>query len=126
MLCLQTLPYCACLTSIECGWLLIYAIGSPSGTTAFKVSPQGACINLAVVGSAACIITCLASPHMSHHVKRRAPVTMKRMSRLGLVSHDCIECLGLSWLGVVSHDYSQGLLFSCNLLWAVLAAACVW
>lgn len=36
---------------------------------------------------------------MSHHVKRRAPVTMKRMSRLGLVRHDYIQGLVQPTLG---------------------------
>ena len=64
----------------------MYTIGSPYGTMAFVTTPQGACMVLAGVGSLGCIVMCLGIPNMSRRLRRRAPVALKRMSQLGLVS----------------------------------------
>ena len=84
---LQVLPFGACTVSGVCGFLLMYNIGSPQGTHAFSTTPQGACIILSAVGSAACIGMCLGVPHVSRRWRLREPAPVKRMSRLGLVSH---------------------------------------
>lgn len=55
----QVLPPAACLVAIKCSLLLMYAIGSPRGTNALDVTPQTACMLLAVVGSVACVSMCL-------------------------------------------------------------------
>ena len=65
----------------------MYNVGSPQGTHAFSTTPQGACIILSAAGSVACIVMCLGVPHVSHRLGLRMPEPMKRMSRLGLVSH---------------------------------------
>ena len=85
---LQVQPFAACSVTVVCGFLLMYNVGSPQGTHAFSTTPQGACIILSAAGSVACIVMCLGVPHISRRLSLRVPEPMKRMSRLGLVSHD--------------------------------------
>ena len=85
---LQVLPCAACSVTVVCGFLLMYNVGSPQGTHAFSTTPQGACIILSAAGSVACIVMCLGVPHMSRRLRLHVPEPVKRMSRLGLVSHD--------------------------------------
>ena len=82
----QVLPPTASLVAITCSLLLMYAIGSPRGTNAFDVTSQAACMLLAVVGSAACVSMCLGVPGMSRRRMRRAPIAIRKMNLLGLVS----------------------------------------
>lgn len=87
LLCLKVQPVVAWGLCLTCGLMLMYAIGSPRGTTAFQTTPQGTFILLAATSSVACIAMCLAIPFMSQRLlRRRAPVGIKRMSLVGLVS----------------------------------------
>ncbi len=82
----QVLPPAACLVAIKCSLLLMYAIGSPRGTNALDVTPQTACMLLAVVGSVACVSMCLGVPGMYCRRMCRAPIAIRKMNLLGLVS----------------------------------------
>ena len=81
----QVLPLTASCVSVICGLMMIYAIGSPRGTTAFQTTPQGTCIILAALASLASIVMCLGVPNMSRRHRSRKPIPIKRMNMLGLV-----------------------------------------
>ena len=83
---LQWLPVVACAVSVECVLMLVYSIRSPNGTAAFDITPQGAVIIAAAVGSAASIAMCLGVPCLSRRLWHRAAPLVIRMNRLGLVS----------------------------------------
>ncbi|KAL0049305.1 hypothetical protein WJX82_010880 [Trebouxia sp. C0006] len=81
---LWVLPLTASAVSVICGLMMIYAIGSPRGTTAFQTTPQGTCIILAALASLASIGMCLGVPNMSRRHRSRKPIPIKRMNLLGL------------------------------------------
>ena len=83
----QRMPWHACICSAVAGLALIYAIQSPRGTTWFHTTPQGSCIILAAVGSAACLLYTVLIPCMTRHMRNKLPqsATIKRMNLLGLV-----------------------------------------
>ncbi len=87
---LQWLPVVLCVVSVECVLMLVYNIRSPNGTTAFDITPQGAVIIAAAVGSMASIAMCLGVPCLSRRLWHHAPPLVKRMNRLGLVSTSCL------------------------------------
>ena len=64
----QRMPWHACICSAVAGLALIYAIQSPRGTTWFHTTPQGSCIILAAVGSAACVLYTVLIPCMTRHM----------------------------------------------------------
>ncbi|DBA97694.1 TPA: hypothetical protein ACH3X3_012582 [Trebouxia sp. C0006] len=78
------LPVVACAVSVECVLMLVYSIRSPNGTAAFDITPQGAVIIAAAVGSAASIAMCLGVPCLSRRLWHRAAPLVIRMNRLGL------------------------------------------
>ncbi len=92
------LPPTASAVSVICGLMMIYAIGSPRGTTAFQTTPQGTCIILAALASLASILMCLGVPNMSRRHRSRKPIPIKRMNLLGLVGSSevclcsCVVC----------------------------------
>ena len=85
--CMQVLPIAAQWMTTSCGMLLMYGIGSPFDTRIFETTPQGACIILAAVGSAAAILMSLGVKSVSYRLRTVvAPrMAVKRMSLLGLV-----------------------------------------
>ena len=85
IICQQVLPLIASCVSVICGLMMIYAIGSPRGTTAFQTTPQGTCIILAALASLASILMCMGVPKMSRRHRSRKPIPIKRMNLLGLV-----------------------------------------
>ena len=84
----QRMPSYACAAAVVAGLALIYAVQSPRGTTWFRTTPQGSCIILAAVGSAACLLYTALIPYMTRHMRSKLPpsAAIKRMNLLGLVS----------------------------------------
>lgn len=83
----QAMPGIACGTAIIWGLQVFFALGSAQGLNFVTWAPQGTVILLAFIGSAACLLTCLAVPRMQRLMKTRGPSAMplKRMNLLGLV-----------------------------------------
>ena len=82
------MPWHACRSSVLAGLTLIYAIESPRGTTWLHTTPQGTCVILTAVGSAACILYASLVPYMTRQLRNKLPANaaIKRMNLLGLVS----------------------------------------
>lgn len=91
----QGLPMCLSVAASLGVLMMIYAIGSPVGTTAFETTPQGTCVIMTAVGIGACLIATMLVPFVSRRMSRRmpVPVPIKRMNLLGLVRNQ-----GASWL----------------------------
>ncbi|KAL3161411.1 hypothetical protein ABBQ32_010301 [Trebouxia sp. C0010 RCD-2024] len=83
---LWAMPGIACGTAIIWGLQVFFALGSAQGLNFVTWAPQGTVILLAFIGSAACLLTCLAVPRMQRLMKTRGPSAMplKRMNLLGL------------------------------------------
>ena len=81
------MPLC---TSAACSMgvlMVIYAIGSPRGTTYLQTSPQGTIVIMAAVNIGICLLVTVLIPCLSRHMSKRrpAPNAIKRMNLLGLV-----------------------------------------
>ena len=95
---MQAIPAVACFTAMVWGLQLFYSIASPQGLQVVRWSPQATVLILVLIGSGACVSTCLAVPRVQRLKCWRGPTKMplKRMNLLGLVRHAALPCLLIS------------------------------